>query len=117
MLILVSHHYNLDLRKQLTRGNAASFDSYGLFTDMYNNPQNYFNGTAPYNVTGCINSCVHTMNSTAAPTCTVANGTDADSFLWSVQRSVLNSDLELTCHLGMTNFTHRSSPTGSWLGR
>ncbi|KAG2754216.1 carbohydrate esterase family 16 protein [Suillus brevipes Sb2] len=66
----------------LPDAHIASFDSYGLFTDMYNNPQNYFNGTAPYNVTGCINSCVHTMNSTAAPTCTVANGTDADSFLW-----------------------------------
>ncbi|KAG2130906.1 carbohydrate esterase family 16 protein [Suillus clintonianus] len=66
----------------LPGAHIASFDSYALFTDMYNNPQNYFNGTAPYNVTGCINSCVYTTNSTAAPTCTVANGTDRDSFLW-----------------------------------
>ncbi|KAG1765727.1 carbohydrate esterase family 16 protein [Suillus placidus] len=71
-----------DSGKQLTRSNAASFDSYGLFTDMYSNPQNYFNGTAPHNVTGCVHSCVYTMDSTAAPACTIANGTDADSFMW-----------------------------------
>ncbi|KAG1726494.1 hypothetical protein EDD22DRAFT_771097, partial [Suillus occidentalis] len=64
---------------QLTRSNATSFDPYGLFI-MYNNPQNYFNGNAPHNVTGCINSCVHTMSSTKVP-CTIANGTVADSFL------------------------------------
>lgn len=73
-------------RERLTHSNAASFDSYGLFTDMYNNPQNYFNGTAPYNVTGCIHSCVYSIGNTAAPACTITNGTDADSFMWSVQR-------------------------------
>jgi len=49
---------------------------------MYNNPQNYLNGTAPYNVTGCVNSCVYALNNATAPVCTVATGTDADSFLW-----------------------------------
>ncbi|KAG1838391.1 carbohydrate esterase family 16 protein [Suillus subalutaceus] len=66
----------------LPDAHIASFDSYGLFTDMYNNPENYFNGTAPYNVTGCIHSCVYTVDSTAEPACTITNGTDADSFLW-----------------------------------
>lgn len=66
----------------LPDAHIASFDSYGLFTDMYNNPQDYFNGTAPYNVTGCIHSCVYTVDSTATPACTITNGTDADSFLW-----------------------------------
>ncbi|KAG2755161.1 carbohydrate esterase family 16 protein, partial [Suillus brevipes Sb2] len=46
-------------------------------------PQNYFNGNAPHNVIACVNSCVHTMNSTAVPACTIANGTGADSFLRS----------------------------------
>ncbi|KAG1736687.1 carbohydrate esterase family 16 protein [Suillus paluster] len=66
----------------LPGAHIASFDSYGLFTDMYDNPQNYLNGTAPYNVTGCIHSCVYALNNASAPACTIANGTDADSFLW-----------------------------------
>ena len=40
----------------------ASFDSYGLFADIYNHPGNYLNGIAPLNVTGCVNSCVYTLN-------------------------------------------------------
>ncbi|OJA13745.1 hypothetical protein AZE42_01547 [Rhizopogon vesiculosus] len=67
---------------KLPGAHIASFDSYGLFTDMYNNPQNYLNGTAPYSVTSCINSCVYTLDNATASTCTVATGTDADSFLW-----------------------------------
>lgn len=66
----------------LPDAHIASIDSYGLLADMYNNPQNYFNPTAPHNIAGCINSCVHTMNSTAVSACTIANGTGADSFLW-----------------------------------
>lgn len=64
---------------------AGYFNSYGLVADIYQNPQNYLNGTAPYNVTGCINSCVYQLNdTTAAPVCDVAEGTARDSFLWFV---------------------------------
>lgn len=60
------------------------FDSYGLISDIRANPQNYLNGTAPLNVTGCINSCVFQLNESTSGTadCTVAEGTARDSFLW-----------------------------------
>jgi phospholipase/lecithinase/hemolysin len=35
----------------------ANFDVGGLLTDMYYNPKNYLNGTAPLNVTGIVNQC------------------------------------------------------------
>ncbi|KAH7923372.1 carbohydrate esterase family 16 protein [Leucogyrophana mollusca] len=61
----------------------ASFDSYGLFTDIYSNPQNYLNGTAPLNVTGCINTCMYsTYNDPNPATCTTVEGTDRDSYMW-----------------------------------
>ncbi|KAF9233570.1 carbohydrate esterase family 16 protein [Melanogaster broomeanus] len=68
----------------LPGAHIASFDSYGLFTDIYNNPTKYLNGTAPLNVTGCVNSCVYNLNeSTGDPgACTTATGTDRDSFMW-----------------------------------
>ncbi|KAF8233875.1 GDSL lipase/acylhydrolase [Tricholoma matsutake] len=64
--------------------NLALFDSYGLFDDMYKNPAQYLNGTAPLNVTGAVNSCVYTLNqNTSTPgVCTLVNGTAADSYLW-----------------------------------
>ncbi|KAI0729700.1 GDSL lipase/esterase [Fomitopsis betulina] len=60
------------------------FDSYGLFQNMYANPGNYLNGTAPLNITGCIKSCIFQVNeSTSGPSdCTIAEGTAQDSFLW-----------------------------------
>jgi len=69
---------------QIPDAHVAAFDTHALFTDMYDNPQSYLNGTAPLNVTGCVNSCVYALNeSTADPgTCTTATGSDADSFLW-----------------------------------
>ncbi|KDQ55497.1 carbohydrate esterase family 16 protein [Jaapia argillacea MUCL 33604] len=72
------------LAPALPGAHVGLFDSYGLFTDMYNNPANYLNGTAPLNVTGCVHSCVFNLNeSTGDPgVCTIANGTDRDSFLW-----------------------------------
>ncbi|KZO96203.1 carbohydrate esterase family 16 protein [Calocera viscosa TUFC12733] len=36
----------------LPGASAAVFNSYGLFTDIYNNPSAFLNGTAPLNVTG-----------------------------------------------------------------
>ncbi|KAJ3773828.1 GDSL lipase/esterase [Lentinula raphanica] len=60
------------------------FDSYSLFEDMIANPANYLNGTAPLNITGCAHSCVYQLDESTADTgvCTIANGTDRDSFLW-----------------------------------
>lgn len=70
----------------LRHGKIALFDSYGLFDDMYKNPAQYLNGTAPLNVTGAVNSCVYTLNqNTSTPgVCTLVNGTAADSYLWYV---------------------------------
>ncbi|KAH7924946.1 carbohydrate esterase family 16 protein [Leucogyrophana mollusca] len=72
------------LAPTLPGAHIASFNSYGLITDIYNNPQNYLNGTAPLNVTGCVNSCVYNLNESESDpgVCTVAEGTDRDSFLW-----------------------------------
>ncbi|KAH7928796.1 carbohydrate esterase family 16 protein [Leucogyrophana mollusca] len=71
------------LAPTLPAAHIASFDSYGLITDIYNNPHNYLNGTAPLNVTGCVKSCVYNMNDKDSdPVCTTAEGTDRDSFLW-----------------------------------
>ena len=60
------------------------FDSHTLFADMYNEPQNFLNGTAPLNVTGAVHSCVYKLNESTSDTgvCTNAVGTDQDSFLW-----------------------------------
>ncbi|KAJ7595525.1 GDSL lipase/acylhydrolase [Mycena floridula] len=60
------------------------FDSYGLFTDMINNPADYLNGTAPLNTTVPLKSCVYQLNEPTSDTgiCTIAQGTDKDSFLW-----------------------------------
>ncbi|KAJ3908553.1 GDSL lipase/acylhydrolase [Lentinula edodes] len=60
------------------------FDSYSLFEDMIASPATYLNGTAALNITGCAHSCVYQLNESTADTgiCTIANGTDRDSFLW-----------------------------------
>lgn len=61
---------------------SGLFDSYSFFMDIHDYPQNYLNGTAPLNVTGCINSCI--VNEDGSSTCTIIQGTDRDSFLWWV---------------------------------
>ncbi|KAH9926289.1 uncharacterized protein BXZ73DRAFT_102971 [Epithele typhae] len=68
----------------LTGSPPALFDAHALFTDMYAHPARFLNGTAPLNVTGAVRSCVYAPGeSTGDPgVCTVASGTDADSFLW-----------------------------------
>ena len=48
------------------------------FADMIRRPQLYLNGTAPLNVTGAVHACY----SGNGKNCTVAQGTDQDSFLW-----------------------------------
>jgi hypothetical protein len=52
---------------------------------MYSHPALYLNGTAPLNVTGAVQSCVFQLNEPNGPEdCTIATGTDKDSFLWYV---------------------------------
>lgn len=51
---------------------------------MYTHPARYLNGTTTLNVTGAAVSCVYAINEPDSNpgTCTIANGTDRDSFLW-----------------------------------
>jgi hypothetical protein len=70
--------------RRLTRRDAGYFNSSALFLDMYYNPSQYLNGTAPLNVTGAVKSCIYSEYESTADTgiCTIANGTARDSFLW-----------------------------------
>ncbi|KAJ6617512.1 GDSL lipase/esterase [Mycena sp. CBHHK59/15] len=70
------------LAPTLPGSHIAIFDSHSLIQDMYNHPALYLNGTAPLNVTGCWNSCVAPFGG-GNLVCTVANGTNRDSYLWA----------------------------------
>ncbi|KAG6824230.1 hypothetical protein H0H92_007605 [Tricholoma furcatifolium] len=73
------------LAPTLPGAHIGYFDSHSLFADMYANPQKYLNGTVPFNVTGCINSCVYQLNEDTSDTgdCTVVTDKSAqDSYLW-----------------------------------
>jgi hypothetical protein len=56
---------------------------------MFDHPAKYLNGTAPLDTTGAARACVFELNEpTSDPgVCTIANGTDRDSFLWYVSFS------------------------------
>lgn len=70
-------------RRSCSRLTKGLFDSHSLFGDMYANPENYLNGTAPsFNVTGCIDSCIYQVGLSDESVCTIVNGTDRDSYLW-----------------------------------
>lgn len=71
-----------DLAPTLRGAHIGYFDSYGLFSDIMDHPGQYLNGTAPLNVTGCVNACPYAPYGTDPEYCTVANGTDVDSFVW-----------------------------------
>jgi hypothetical protein len=75
---------NCALRTLLTSNSLGYFDSYSFFDSMYKHPQLYFNGTAPLNVTSAVRHCVFAEGEDTGDTgnCTVAEGTDKDSFLW-----------------------------------
>ncbi|KAJ7621035.1 carbohydrate esterase family 16 protein [Roridomyces roridus] len=66
----------------LPGSHIALFDSHSLFQDMFDHPALYLNGTAPLNATGCWDSCVSPPGGGTLD-CTIANGTDRDSFLWA----------------------------------
>ncbi|KAG6333741.1 hypothetical protein ID866_5354 [Astraeus odoratus] len=85
------------LREQSLPGaHIVSFNAYGLFTDIYTNPNAYLNGTKTirdsggittvhvYNVTGSILTCVHKPNEEQGPlVCTItADGAERDGYMW-----------------------------------
>jgi phospholipase/lecithinase/hemolysin len=53
----------------------ANFDVNSLMTDIYNNPANYLNGTAPLNVQGVTKLC-----NSSGQNCTIASS--PDSYEW-----------------------------------
>ncbi|KAJ7242909.1 carbohydrate esterase family 16 protein [Mycena rebaudengoi] len=71
-----------DLAPSLPGSHIALFDSHSLFQDMFDHPAKYLNGTAPFNVTSAVNACVAPLGGGPLD-CTVATGTDVDSFLWA----------------------------------
>ncbi|TCD65208.1 hypothetical protein EIP91_002994 [Steccherinum ochraceum] len=71
-----------DLAKSLPAANIALFDSHSLLNDIMNNPKQYLNGTAPFNVTGSINPCPYPVDGAQPIFCTLVNGTDQDSYVW-----------------------------------
>ncbi|KZV78749.1 carbohydrate esterase family 16 protein [Exidia glandulosa HHB12029] len=74
------------LAPTLPGSHIALFDSHALFTDMFNHPSRYLNGTAPLNVTGSINQCVFEPDNggPVGGVCAPATADNAvrDSFLW-----------------------------------
>ena len=64
---------------------AGYFDSHSLFNDILAHPSAFLNGTlASPNITGAVDACVFQLNeSTSGPAdCTIAQGSDKDSFMW-----------------------------------
>ncbi|KAF8655863.1 hypothetical protein AX16_002946 [Volvariella volvacea WC 439] len=79
-----------DLVKEYPAANFGIFDSYGLFSDMTDQPQLYFNGTAPFNTTGSANPCIYPVDGAGEPTCSLVSDTDVDSYLWFNELHVTN---------------------------
>ncbi|KAG8766426.1 hypothetical protein FRC19_006730 [Serendipita sp. 401] len=71
-----------DLAPSLYGAHLGIFDSYGLFDDIITHPKQYLNGTAPLNTTSSTNACPFAPYGTSPLFCTVATGSDADSFVW-----------------------------------
>ncbi|KAF8066945.1 GDSL lipase/esterase [Lyophyllum atratum] len=73
-----------DLAPKLPDAHVGLFDTHGLFTDMFENPAKYLNGTAPLNVTHPTKSCVFELNgSPSTAVCTTVKGdANKDSYLW-----------------------------------
>ena len=105
---------------------AGFFDSHALFTDIYEHPELYLNGTAPLNVTGAAHACVYELNESTSghAVCTTANVTDQDSFLWYVilclWAVVFRGGAVLTLGMrgiGTTSCTRPSRRSGWWRRR
>ena len=46
---------------------------YVLFTDTYDDPGNYLNGTVPLDITGCVNMCMYKLNESTSNAINVEN--------------------------------------------
>ncbi|KAH7305576.1 hypothetical protein B0I35DRAFT_492983 [Stachybotrys elegans] len=71
-----------DAQKEMSRkgGRIEFFDTYKFFQELYISPQNYFNGTAPVNVTGHCRQCPNaTWTMCGIGDCTWE---ERDSFMW-----------------------------------
>jgi len=67
--------YEVVIKRRFPGARFAVMDTYGLFEDMYHNPERYLNGTAPLNVTGVVYSC-----DVSGAACQKASS--PDSYLW-----------------------------------
>ncbi|KAF7846386.1 hypothetical protein BT93_L4474 [Corymbia citriodora subsp. variegata] len=67
--------YAVQIQKRYPGSHFAVFNVNGLMTDIYNNPTQYLNGSAPLNVTGYVHHC-----DTSGEDCTTLS--DPDSFMW-----------------------------------
>ncbi|KAG9311224.1 carbohydrate esterase family 16 protein [Chiua virens] len=105
------------LAPTLPGAHIASFDSHALFTDIYNHPSKYLNGTAPLNVTGCIDSCVYTLDEStgAAADCTVAEGSAQDSYMWYDELHFSQQTARVIGREIATVMSGQFSPWATWL--
>ncbi|KAH7329637.1 GDSL Lipase/Acylhydrolase family protein [Stachybotrys elegans] len=64
--------FDVVVAKRYRGSTFALFDTHALMTDIWHNPANYLNGTAPFNVTSSVVQC--------GPSCNALN--IRDSFMW-----------------------------------
>ncbi|KAL4885915.1 SGNH hydrolase-type esterase domain-containing protein [Aspergillus karnatakaensis] len=62
----------VQVKKRYRGSRVAVYDVHGLITDIWHNPAEYLNGTAPYNVTGSVYRCGSDCDDNAV----------RDSYLW-----------------------------------
>ncbi|KAI9706938.1 MAG: hypothetical protein M1820_004524 [Bogoriella megaspora] len=67
--------YELLVAERYPGASFAIYDIYGLMSDIYYNPAEYLNGTAPANVTGWVDVC-----DASGKNCTLAES--PDSYMW-----------------------------------
>ncbi|KAK4997235.1 hypothetical protein LTR66_003320 [Elasticomyces elasticus] len=67
--------YAVKIVERYPGAHFAVYDINGLWTDIYNHPANYLNGTPPYNVTGFDQHCNFTGGN-------CVRSSNPDSFLW-----------------------------------
>ncbi|THU78975.1 carbohydrate esterase family 16 protein [Dendrothele bispora CBS 962.96] len=76
-----------DLIPTLPEAHVGIFNTYDFFSDIYSNPQNYLNGTAPPNVEIPARSCIFQTDDRSESimgkgNCTEAKGSERDSYMW-----------------------------------
>jgi hypothetical protein len=88
--------YELHIADRYPGAHFAIYDVHSLLTDIYNNPSNYLNGSAPLNVTGWV-----TAGSTGA--------SSPDSYMWynQLHPSVQTDRIVAQNFLGVVNGTSK----------